>query len=217
MLTELDNELTQRDLKYCRYADDCNIYVKSKKSAERVMESITRFIEEKLKLKVNKEKSAVGRPWNLKFLGFSFYHKKGGIGIRIHPKPVTKIKQKLKEITGRSKGMSIGQRMVKLKQCIIGWVNYFGIADMKILAKTLDEWLRRRIRMCFWKQWKKIKTKHGNLVKLGIKNAQAWQFANTRKSYWHTANSPILSRTLTNGYLKKIGFISVSERYSLVH
>jgi len=217
MLHELDKELTQRDLKYCRYADDCNIYVKSKKSADRVMASITKFIEEKLKLKVNKEKSAVDRPWNLKFLGFSFYHKKGGIGIRVHQKPVDKIKQKFKEITGRSKGMSIDQRLLKLKQCIIGWVNYFGMADMKKLAQTLDGWLRRRIRMCFWKQWKKIKTKRENLVKLGIAKPQAWQYANTRKSYWHTANSPILSRTLTNGYLKKIGFVSISERYSLVH
>lgn len=217
MLNELDSELTQRGLKYCRYADDCNIYVKSKKSAERVMVSITRYIEEKLKLKVNKEKSAVDRPWNLKFLGFSFYPKKGGMGIRVHTKPVMKMKQKLKEITGRSKGISMAQRMIQLKQCITGWVNYFGIADMKTLAETLDKWLRRRIRMCFWKQWKKIKTKHDNLVKLGMKNSQAWQFSNTRKSYWHTANSPILSRTLTNKYLKEIGFISVSERYSLVH
>lgn len=217
MLNELDKELTQRDLKFCRYADDANIYVKSKKSAERVMASITRFIEEKLKLKVNKEKSAVDRPWNLKFLGFSFYHKKGGTGIRVHPKPVDKFKQKLKEITGRNKSMSMEQRMEKLRQCIIGWANYFNMADMKKLAKTLDEWLRRRIRMCFWKQWKKIKTKHDNLVKLGISKTQAWEYANTRKSYWHTANSPILTRTLTNGYLKKIGFVSISERYSLVH
>ncbi len=217
MLNELDKELTQRGLKYCRYADDCNIYVKSKKSAERVMESITRFIEERLKLKVNKEKSAVDRPWKLKFLGFSFYHKRGGMGIRVHPKPVMKLKEKLKEVTGRSKGMSMAERMIKLKQCITGWVNYFGIADMKTLARILDEWLRRRIRMCFWKQWKKIKTKHDNLVKLGTKSSQAWQFANTRKSYWHTANSPVLSTTLTNGYLKKIGFTSVSERYSLIH
>ena len=107
--------------------------------------------------------------------------------------------------------------MEKLRQCITGWANYFSMADMKTLAKTLDEWLRRRIRMCFWKQWKKIKTKHDNLVKMGISSPKAWQYANTRKSYWHTANSPILSRTLTNGYLKKIGFVSISERYSLVH
>jgi RNA-directed DNA polymerase len=217
MLNELDKELTQRDLKFCRYADDANIYVKSKKSAERVMVSITRFIEEKLKLKVNKEKSAVDRPWKLKFLGFSFYAKKSGIGIRVHPKPVEKFKQKLKAITGRSKSMSMEQRMEKLRQCITGWVNYFSMADMKTLAQNLDEWLRRRIRMCFWKQWKRIKPRHDNLVKLGIPNTKAWEYANTRKSYWHTANSPILKRTLTNKYLKKIGFVSVSERYSLIH
>ena len=217
MLNELDNELTQRGLKYCRYADDCNIYVKSKKSAERVMGSILRYIEQKLKLKVNKEKSAVDRPWRLKFLGFSFYYKKGGVGIRVHPKAVLKLKHNLKEITGRSKGISMTQRMIKLKQCITGWVNYFGIADMKTLAETLDKWLRRRIRMCFWKQWKRIKTKHDNLVKLGTRDSQAWQYANTRKRYWHTAKSPILSKTLTNGYLKKIGLVSISERYSVVH
>ena len=217
MLNELDKELARRGLKFCRYADDANIYVKSKKSAERVMASITRFIEEKLKLKVNKEKSAVDRPWKVKFLGYSFYYKKGGIGIRVHPKPVEKFKQKLKEITGRSKSMSMGQRMEKLRQCIIGWVNYFNMADMNKLAKTLDKWLRRRIRMCIWKQWKKVKTKYVNLVKLGITKSKAWEYANTRKSYWHTANSPILARTLTNEYLEKNGFVSISKRYSLGH
>lgn len=217
MLNELDIELSKRGLKFCRYADDANIYVRSRKAAMRVMASITSFIEQELKLRVNKEKSAVDRPWKLKFLGFSFYHKKGGIGIRVHQKPAMKFKQKLKEITGRSKAMSIDQRMEKLRQCIIGWVNYFGMADAKALAKSLDEWLRRRIRMCYWKQWKKTGTKHANLVKLGMNDRKAWEYANTRKSYWHAANSPILSRTLTNKYLKKIGFISVSERYSLVH
>jgi group II intron reverse transcriptase/maturase len=217
MLNELDTELTRRGLKFCRYADDQNIYVKSRKAAERVMASITRFLEQKLRLKVNQEKSTVDRPWKLKFLGFSFYHKKGGLGIRVHPKPVKKFKQKLKEITGRSNAMSMEQRAEKLRQCIVGWMNYFGMADMKTLAKALDEWLRRRIRMCLWKQWKKIGTKHDNLVAHGIDNRKAWEYANTRKSYWHTANSPILSRTLTNEYLRKIGFITISERYSLVH
>jgi hypothetical protein len=217
MLNELDKELAKRGLRFCRYADDANIYVKSRKAANRVMASITRFIEEELKLKVNKEKSAVDRPWKLKFLGFSFYHKKDGIGIRVHQKPVAKFKQKLKEITGRSNAMSTAQRVEKLRQCITGWVNYFGMADMAKLAKSLDEWLRRRIRMCVWKQWKKIKTRHDNLVRLGIGDRKAWEYANTRKGYWHTANSPILSRTLTNEYLKKIGFQSISERYSLVH
>jgi len=119
------------------------------------MASITKFIEEKLKLRVNRDKSSVGRLWKLKFSGFSFYFKKGGVGIRVHPKPVEKLKRKLKDMTGRSNAMSMGKRMLKLKQAITGWVNYFKIADMGRLAKTLDEWLRRRIRMCLWKQWKR--------------------------------------------------------------
>lgn len=217
MLNELDKELTKRGLKFCRYADDCNIYVKSRKAANRVMASITRFIEEKLKLRVNKEKSAVDRPERLKFLGFSFYRKKDGIGIRVHPKAVRKFKRKLKEITGRSNAMSMPQRMQKIKQAVTGWVNYFGIADMKGLAETLDEWLRRRIRMCFWKQWKKIGTKYENLTKLGIDKHKAWEYANTRKGYWRISNSPILSRTLNNAYLNKMGFQSISQRYSFVH
>jgi len=181
------------------------------------MQSITIFIEDKLKLKVSKEKSAVDRPWKLKFLGFSFYHKKCGIGIRVHAKSVKRFKQKLKEITGRSNAMSMTCRMLKLKQLVTGWINYFGIADMRELVKSLDEWLRRRIRMCYWKQWKKIKTKHDNLLKLGIDNFKAWEFANTRKSYWRIAKSPILQRTVTNDYLMKLGFQSITERYSLVH
>jgi RNA-directed DNA polymerase len=215
MLNELDIELTKRGLKFCRYADDANIYVRSQKAAERVMESITRFLEQELRLKVNQEKSAVDRPWKLKFLGFSFYVKKDGMGIRVHPASLKKFKEKLKEVTGRSNAMSMEQRTEKLRQCIVGWVNYFGMADIKVMAKKLDEWLRRRIRMCFWKQWKKIRTKHDNLVKLGIENHKAWGYANTRKSYWHSANSPILARTLTKEHLRKIGFITVAERYSL--
>jgi group II intron reverse transcriptase/maturase len=217
MLHELDVELTKRELCFCRYADDCNIYVKSKKAANRVMESITEFIEEKLKLKVNKDKSTVDRPWKLKFLGFSFYKGKSEYRIRIHEKPLKKFKAKLKELTSRSNAMSIEYRFLKLKQAIVGWINYFAIADMKNTLKTLDEWLRRRIRMCFWKQWKKIKTKHVNLLRLGIPNIKAWEYANTRKGYWRISNSPILSKTLTNKYLKEVGLISISEMYSLVH
>jgi len=159
---------------------------------------------EKLKLKVNKEKSFVDRPWKLKFLGFSFYYKKDGIGIRVHPKSVEKLKGKLKEITGRSNAMSIWQRMLKLKQAITGWVSYFKLADMGRFVKLLDEWLRRRIRMCLWKQWKRIRTKHDNLVKFGIRSSKAWEFANTRKGCWRISNSPILASTLTNEYLKKL-------------
>lgn len=213
MLNELDTELEKRALNFCRYADDCNIYVKSKKAAERVMYSITKFIEEDLKLKVNKDKSKVDRPWKLKYLGFSFYNKKDGMGIRVHNKSVEKLKATLKKITGRSNAMSMEYRAVKLKQTITGWINYFKLADLKGTLRELDKWLRRRLRLCYWKQWKKIKTKHDNLVKLGLDNFKAWEYANTRKGYWRISNSPVLARTLSNNYLKEQGFITLTENY----
>lgn len=213
MLNELDKELEKRGLHFCRYADDCNIYVKTRKAALRVMVSITRFIEEDLKLKVNKDKSKVDRPWKLKYLGFTFYPQKGEMGIRVHRNSLKKLKAKLKEVTGRSNAMSMELRSIKLRQIIVGWVNYFKLADMKSTLKTLDEWLRRRIRLCYWKQWKKIKTRHDNLKKLGIDEYKAWEYANTRKGYWRISNSPILARTLSNKYLKEQGFITLTEKY----
>jgi len=143
------------------------------------MASISRFIEEDLKLKVNKDKSKVDRLWKLKYLGFTFYRKKGEMGIRVHPNYVNR----LKEITGRSNAMSMEFRVIKLRQVIVGWVNYFKLADMKRTLKTLDEWLRRRIRLCYWKQWKRFKTKHDNLKRLDINEYKAWEYANTRKGY----------------------------------
>jgi RNA-directed DNA polymerase len=216
MLNELDKELTKRGLKFVRYADDCNTYVRSRKSANRVMESITKFIEGNLKLKVNKEKSTVGRPWKLKFLGYTFYTAKGGVRFRVHEKSILKLKKSLKELTGRSKVKKIELTYTKLKQKIVGWVNYFKMADMKGLMKQLDAWLRRRIRMCYWKQWKKIRTKYKNLMKLGITKQKAWEHANTRKSYWRTAKSPILDTSITISRLKKAGLISLYEQYMRV-
>lgn len=213
MLNELDKELEKRELNFCRYADDCNIYVKSRKAAIRVMENITRFIEKDLKLKVNKEKSKVDRPWKLKYLGFSFYNKKGEMGIRVHNKSIEKLKATLKKITSRSNAMSMEYRAIKLRRMITGWINYFKLADLKSTLRELDCWLRRRLRLCYWKQWKKIKTKHDNLVKLGIDSFKAWEYANTRKGYWRISNSPILARTLTNDYLKEQGFITLTASY----
>jgi RNA-directed DNA polymerase len=216
MLDELDKELERREHKFCRYADDCNIYVKSRKAGERVMESVTRYIEEVLKLKVNRNKSAVDKPNRRKFLSLSYYVYKGKARNFIPKKPLLRFKKKVKEITARSNGKSMEWRKEKLNQLIIGWVNYFRIADMKRNAEDLDQWIRRRIRMCYWKQWKKIKTKHDNLVKLGIDNRKAWEFANTRKSYWRISNSFILSTSITNEYLEKQGFLSLTKRLSLV-
>jgi RNA-directed DNA polymerase len=216
MLHELDCELEKRGLLFCRYADDCNVYVKSRKAAERVMKSITRFIEGDLKLTVNQQKSTVDRPWKLKFLGFSFYYNanKSSYCIRVHPKSIVKFKAKLKKLTGRSNGMSMDLRLEKLKQSIQGWVNYFGLADMKTLAKGLDEWLRRRLRMVIWKTWKRVRTRFKCLQRLRLDKQKAWEYANTRKGYWRISSSPILHRTLTNEILSKRGLVSISVIYS---
>lgn len=215
MLDELDKELEERGHRFCRYGDDCNVYVKSKKAAERVLKSITTFIERVLKLKVNHTKSAADRPHKRKFLGVSFYIRQGKVRNFIHRTSIARFKAKVKAITARSNGKSMAWRMEKLNQLITGWVQYFKIADMKENARRIDGWIRRRLRMCYWKQWKKIKTKHDNLVKLGIADSKAWEFANTRKGYWHTAGSCILSTSLTNEYLHKLGFMSLTKQLSL--
>ena len=214
MLNELDKELTKRGLKFVRYADDCNIYVKSKKAADRVMQSITRYIEQDLKLRVNTDKSKVGKPWKCKFLGYSFYPSKDRIKMRAHEKSIHKFKEKLKLLTGRSKIGNIESTYKKIKQLVVGWINYFKMADMKSWMRNIDEWLRRRIRMCYWKQWKKVSTKFKNLQKLGISKQKAWEFANTRKGYWRIAKSPILQRSITNARLEKAGLVSLLEIYT---
>lgn len=212
LLDELDKELERRGHRFCRYADDCNIFVRSRKAGERVMESITGFLEQRLRLKVNRNKSAVDRPQKRKYLGFSFYVGKGGeIKNRIHSKSLEKFKAKVRAITSRSKALTMEERITRINQLLVGWANYFKIADFKQKARQLDEWIRRRIRMCYWKQWKKIKTKHDNLIKLGIESQKAWEFASTRKGYWRIAGSPVLNRSLSNQYLETIGLFSLNK------
>lgn len=214
MLDELDRELEKRGHKCCRYADDCNIYVKSQKAGDRVMVSIACYIEEVLKLKINRNKSAVDKPSRRKFLGFSFYVREGKARNFIHKKSLVRFKQKVKAITSRSNGDSMDWRKEALNYLVTGWVNYFRIADMQSVAKDLDQWIRRRIRMCYWKQWKRIRTRRANLVNLGIEKHKAWEFANTRKGYWRVSNSYILSTSLTNKYLASQGFPSLTDRLS---
>jgi len=213
MLHELDKELERRGHRFCRYADDCNIYVKSKKSGNRVMDSISQFIEKRLKLKVNRDKSAVDYPTNRKFLGFSFYYLKGIARIRVHPKSYKRLKARLKELTGRSIGISMKARVIKLNQTTQGWVNYYKLADMHKHCLKTDEWLRRRLRMCYWKQWKKPGARYDNLARLGVSRAKAWEFANTRKGYWRIADSPILNCTLTLLFFRKLGLTGLSDVY----
>lgn len=217
MLDELDKELEKRGHKFCRYADDNNVYVKSKRAGVRVMVSMTNIIENKLKLKVNKNKSAVDFVSRRKFLGFSFYFAKSGAEIRIHEKSIKRFKEKIKFFTNRNTGISMESRLKKLNQIMRGWINYYGIANATAKLRELDKWIRRRLRACIWKQWKKISTKHRNLVKLGVNKQKAWQYANTRKGYWRISNSPILSKSLNNKYLESLGFVSLTQTYQMMH
>lgn len=216
MLNELDRELETRGRRLVRYADDMIILCKSQRSAERTMENLVRFIEKKLLLKVNREKSTVAYITKVKFLGYSFYKMKGEGRLRIHEKSVAKMRSKIKELTSRSNGWGYEKRKEALKQFITGWVNYFKLADMKSLLLETDEWYRRRLRMVFWKQWKRIRTKAANLMKLGVNKHKAWEYANTRKSYWHTAKSWILSTSVTNERMKQAGYLSLSDYYLYV-
>ncbi len=177
------------------------------------MENITKFIERKLRLKVNKNKSKVDRPWKIKYLGFSFYQTRGKIEIRVHPESIGKFKDKIRKITSRSNAMSMKTRYLKLKQTIVGWVNYFKIAKMGGIAQKLDKWIRRRIRMCYWKKWKKIRTKCENLIKLGINEGEAYRIANSRKSYWRISDAPEMKIALDNKRLEKLGYTSICSVY----
>lgn len=219
MLNELDKELEARGLNFVRYADDCIILTRSEKAANRIMKSITKFLEENLGLKVNVTKSKIDRPNGIKYLGFGFYW--DVISHQFKAKPheisVLKLKRKLKQLTSRSWGVSTSYRVMKLKQLIVGWVNYFKIGKMKKLCKELDKHIRVRLRMCIWKQWKKVKTRYKNLMKLGIPKRKAWEWANTRKGYMRVARSFILSKAITNERLKKFGLVSLLDQYQLVH
>lgn len=216
-LTNFDRLLESRGHKFVRYADDCNVYVKSPRAAERVMASCTKYLEEKLKLKVNQEKSKTGSPLKLKFLGFSLYKTGKKTGIRPHQKSVNRFKDKVRQITSRKRGRAISQILRELKVFTTGWLGYYSIADMEKKIAGLNQWIRRRIRMYLWKQWKKISARFDNLKRLKIPRNKAWEWANTRKGYWRIAHSWVLTRSLTNKYLASIGYDDISKRYEVLH
>ena len=216
MLNELDKMLEERGHKFCRYADYCNIYVKSRRAGLRVMETVRRFLENELRLRVNEGKSAVASPTKRKFLGYSFYYKKGTYRLRVHPKSLNRLKDKVREVTNRNVSMNFETRLKKLIEKTRGWVNYFKLADMSKSLKEMDGWIRRRLRACIWKTWKKIRTRFTSLNKLGIDRNKAWEFANTRKGYWRISNSPIMQRSITNERLEKRGYVSMSTMYKKV-
>jgi group II intron reverse transcriptase/maturase len=218
MLNELDKELESRGLHFVRYADDCNIFVGSRKAAERVMESITNFIERKLGLKVNATKSQIGKPQRIKFLGFGYFvdtNKK--YQAKPHKLSIEKLKCKLKALTIRKWSISLDARLRKLKQQIVGWVNYFRIAKMKTVLEEIDARLRKRIRVIIWKQWKKTKKRYESLRKLGATHRNAYVTANCRKSYQYVCSTATIHATITNKRLEHRGLTSLSNLYAKVH
>jgi RNA-directed DNA polymerase len=216
MLNELDHELERRGIRFVRYADDILLFAKTKRSAQRMLDHILPYIEGKLRLKVNREKTSVAYIGKIKFLGYGFYTSKKEVKFRVHAKSIRKMRTKVKELTGRSKGFGYELLKTKLKQFITGWVNYFKLADMKSLLVATDQWLRRRIRMYIWKQWKRVRTRYKMLKKLGLDHNTAFKFACTRKGYWRIANSQILNVTVTNNRLKGAGYTFFSDYYKKV-
>ena len=214
MLNELDKELERRGHRFVRYADDCMIFCKSKKSAERTLKNIIPFIEGKLFLKVNRKKTIVAHVSKVKYLGYSFYRNKGKCRFRVHPKSVAKMKNKIRELTDRNNGMSNAKREEKYQQFVRGWVNYFKLADMKNLLKDTDEWARRRIRAVYWKQWKKIKTKYRMLKALGMDHWKAKELACSRKGCWRMAQ--VLNQIFSNKIIAKLGYIPMLDYYLVV-
>lgn len=213
MLNELDRELTRRGHRFVRYADDCMIFCKSRKSAERTLENIIPFIEGRLFLKVNRKKTSVAHISKVKYLGYAFYRYKGKCRYRVHPKSVAKMKDKIRELTKRNNGWGNEYRAMKLTQFVRGWVNYFSLADMKGLLKETDEWLRHKIRTIYWKQWKKVRTKFRELKKLGVEEEKAWICANMRNGNWYCGGYFVLQTAFNNKKLRELGYPTFTEFY----
>lgn len=218
MLNELDKELEARGLRFVRYADDCIVLVKSEKAANRVLESITKYIEKKLGLKVNAEKSKITRPTKTKYLGFSFWKDaKGKWKPKPHLKSYQKIKRKLKQLTCRRISISLDERIKQINYAVRGWVNYFKIANMKNAIQEIDEHLRTRIRVIIWKQWKKASRREKALLKLGVKPDIAHNLANTSKGYQLVAKTDWLKFAINIERLRKRGLTFLSDQYQKVH
>lgn len=219
-LNEFDWEMRRRGVRMVRYADDIVVFARSKRAAERLLESCRRYLEGKLKLRMNTEKSKVTSIFstrNFKFLGFCLGKNGKGIFIRAHYKSLKKAKEKLKLLTKRNRGRNVRAVMREVKVFIRGWLGYFHVADMKRTMQSWDEWLRRRFRMYIWKQWKKPKTKVANLRKLGIPADKAFQWGNSRRGYWRIAGSAVLQRSITNERLAAAGYFSILGCYESLH
>ena len=219
-LNEFDQEMAERGVSVIRYADDIVVLAKSKRAAERLLESSRKYLEGKLRLKMNVEKSRVVSVFairNFKFLGFALGRGKDGVYICAHAKSLKKAKQKLKELTSRSQGRNVRMVMENVKKFIRGWLGYFGIASMKTTMRSWDEWLRRRFRTYIWKQWKNPQTRIKNLMKLGLPEWRACEVAYSRKAYWKCAHHVSVQWAISNKRLARAGYYSILDRYESLH
>ena len=214
VLNELDKELERRGHRFVRYADDCMIFCKSRKAAERTMGNIVPFITGKLFLKVNLEKTTVAHISRVKYLGYGFYRYKGKCRLRVHPKSVAKMRKKLRELTHRGNRWSNDERKRKLGEYVRGWVNYFRLADMKSLMTQTDEWMRRRIRAVIWRQWKRVRTRYKMLRRLRVEEWRVHEMANCRKGPWRAAQ--MLNSAITKERLARAGYPSLLGQYRKV-
>lgn len=204
-------QLEGRGHAFCRYADDCNIYVRSRRSGERVKESVTRFLTERLKLTVNEAKSAVDRPWKRKFLGFSFTNRKVNPQIRVAGPSLARAKSRIRQLTWRWKGQSMEQTMADLNAYLRGWGNYFALIDAPRPLSDLDEWVRRRLRAILWHLWKTPKARARHMSRLGIPAGKAREWAYSKRGPWRMSGSAPLQRTLDNAYWRAQGLVSLVE------
>lgn len=214
MLDDLDRELEQRGHRFVRYADDVRVFVSSERAASRVLNSVTAFVEGRLALKVNQDKSSVSTAAVAGLLGFGFYYLAGGkVGLRVHAKTWKRLRQRLRQLTDRSWGISMRSRIERLNRFIAGWAAYFTIADGRKRFEAIDKWLRRRLRAVRWKQWKRIRTKYRNLIALGVNADDAYMWACTSRGYWRIAGSGVLQRALPNSYWDDLGLQGVSYHW----
>lgn len=212
MLDDFDKELEKRGHRFARYADDCNIYVKSEKAGKRVMDSVVQYLTTKLKLKVNQAKSATDRPWNRKFLGFTFTEKKGPNRIAIHESRIKRFKDKIRGCTKKMRGSEVKESIrKKLMPIVRGWTNYFSIAEWSRVTHNLDGWIRRKIRGILWRQWKKPHTRYKRLISLGLTENIARGIAYSSKGPWHMARSYGMHKALSNEVIGKLGYITIWE------
>jgi RNA-directed DNA polymerase len=205
VLDELDKELEKRGLCFVRYADDCVIFVRSKRAGNRVMKSVSRFIEKKLRLKVNREKSAVGRPWDRKYLGFCMTNSRKTPKIRIHWKTIKRFKERVREITARRRGRSLPQVIGELNQFLNGWWNYYRLTESYNRLRPLPHWIRRRLRALVWKQWKNRRTRVGQLLKRGVTRAYAVTTGCARKGPWRMSKVKWVNIALPDAYFSLFG------------